>query len=152
MQTISFFKSECAVMKSTVKQTGSMMLLVVMLMSIVLVMCTRMWRSTAYVVDIAVQKQVYLQKKWAVRGLLSCGIRACRTDFSLLQAQIKEQGTITVPIASYIFDQPHLAQYTSLLIFKGINASTILITAQLREDKKIIIEESIEISTTNVVA
>ncbi len=152
MQTISFFKNEHTIMISIDKQTGSMMLLVIMLMSIVLVLCTRMWRSTTYVIDIAVQKQVYMQKKWAVRGLLSCGARACKTDFSLLQAKIKERGTITVPVASYAFDQPHVASYTSILIFKGINASTLLVTAQLKEDKKIIIEESLEISTTNVVA
>ncbi len=139
-------------MKRTALQTGSMMLLVVMLMSIVLALCTRMWRSTAYVVDISVQKQLYMQKKWAVRGLLNCGIHACKTDFSSLLSHIKEQGTITMPITSYTFGIPHFANYTSLLIFKGINSSTVQVTAQLLEGKKIIFEESSEISTTNVVA
>lgn len=121
-------------------------------MSIVLVLCTRMWRSTAYVLDIAVQKQVYLQKKWAVRGILNCGIRACRTDFPALLAYVKERGAITIPITSYTFDIPHLAQYNFQLIFKEMSTTSLRITAQLLHDKKTILEESVEFSAAYIVA
>ncbi|MGE0010313.1 MAG: hypothetical protein AB7F19_07320 [Candidatus Babeliales bacterium] len=140
-------------MKQNHPQQGSMMLLVVVLMSILLVLCTRMWRSTAYSVDIAVQKQIHMQKKWAVQGILNCGIEACKIDFEALYARVEEQGgELTVPITSYAFDVPHVAHLTFLLTFKASKLNTLDLTAQILEDKKLIIQTSTIVSRTSIVA
>lgn len=139
-------------MKSNSMKQGSMMLLVVILMSILLVLCTRMWRTTAYVVDISLQKQLHMQKKWALKGILTCGIEAAKTDFNALAEQINEHGSITLLLNSYSFDIPHLAQAMYFLVFTLVDKTTMQVTAQQREGEKIMMQTSLYVFNSAVVA
>lgn len=139
-------------MKSNSIKQGSMMLLVVVLMSILLVLCTRMWRTTAYVVDISLQKQIHMQKKWALRGILKCGIEAAKKDFSALAQYIKEQGILILPLNSYTFDIPHLRSATFYVVFKLLDERTMQVSAEQREGEKIVMQASIQVLNINVVA
>lgn len=122
---------------------GSTMLLVVLLMSVVLVLCTRMWRTTAYVVDIAVKKQEAVQHKWAAQGILQCGVAACRANFNNVYQKVQEQGgSITVPLHSYTFSIPQLKNSTSTITFATHDGTSLHLMAALRSGGKIVCEKT----------
>lgn len=114
-------------------QQGSVVLMVVLLMSILLVLCSSMWRTTAYVIDIVVKKQEYMQNKWATRGLLNCGIIACQKDFAAVHKRVSQQGgNISIPLRSYTLSLPQLKNYTPTLVFAVQGDDALQVTAELR--------------------
>ncbi len=113
-------------------QDGSMLLLVVMLMSMLMVLSTRLWRSTASVMDIALQKQLYVQKKWAMQGILACGLAACKADPQAMRSYLLEQGgTLSMPLTSYLIEIPSLQPRAQQLTFTLQGEDSIVIEAQL---------------------
>lgn len=131
---------------------GSLMLVVVVLMSVALVLCTRMWQSTAYVFDIAAQKQLHTQQKWATRGILNCGIAACSKDFQAVCNVIKQQGgKLSLPI-TYNHPVPHLKAYSSHLSFELLDDTSLNITAALHNGAKIVHSLTTRVAQTTVVA
>lgn len=146
MQTLGTITRKGDSMRLGSVKGGSMMLLVVVLMSMLLVLCTRMWRTTAYVIDIVIQKQAFMQKKWAARVVLNCGIQACRSDFAAVHAYVTQQGgSVTVPLSSYVIDIPLVAHYTPAVTFTVSDATTVHITGELFDGKKSILATSCDV-------
>lgn len=76
---------------------GSIIMIVLILLTALLLLCTKAWLSSSLLLDIVLRKERYEQQYRITQGLLNAGIAISKTRYAHQKIQPSEQITISWP-------------------------------------------------------
>jgi hypothetical protein len=119
---------------SSFHQSGSSILTIMIIITLITILCLNMWRMTVVAHDVALKKQSYEQHIQPLNGIMIWALDICRNNFELVfnYAITRKEG-VHIEIPSWNINQ---TIYAVDLVFKNKGTSTLSIAAQLLDKKK----------------
>jgi len=120
-------------MKMSFYNNGSALILILSFFSIALIICTQVWRSTTYMVELSIQKQDYLQKIMIAEGVFRYMAKYIHTHFLHIVKKLTHfNDGITVELSDWP-GTPVAKKYTPLILIKRLEDTRIALLVQLHE-------------------
>lgn len=121
------------------KQQGSIVVLVLIMFSAMVLICSKRWFAATLLLDTVLKKEQCEKQFWLVQGLLECGTLLCKKNWQELHAQLnkkkKKAVTLQVPDWPPFTGAPHYGKYRGELVITKMTEEKIVLQAHLLSEK-----------------
>lgn len=107
-------------------EPGISLFICVILISLLLMFCTGVWKTTSYLVDFTLQKQIYVQNRYIIEGIMRLVIKWTISSWIDLHKALQYQNQITYSFYHLPTSIEHLKDYRSYIIIQRNLATDML--------------------------
>jgi len=117
---------------------GISILIFVVLISSFLLVCTGVWRTTAYLVNFTLQRQVYIQNRYCIEGVMRWALRWAVSEWDVLGGVLDQKEKIFCSLNNWPFEIEHLKSCKITITIRSDKPNTCHIEAMLLRDKMVV--------------
>ncbi len=125
--------------KKTTKHGVSILVFAVLISSFLLI-CTGVWKSTTYLVDFALQKQVYIQNRYFLEGVMRWVIRWIQIEWNMLEQMLLSNEKVTYSLKDWPKNSEHLKTYVPKVTIQRYTPDTYKLKVKLVSEQKCILK------------